>query len=89
MKQSEKMLELVKEYRQSGVSQKEFCLESGISLAKLNYWIGKSKSSAPAGFISLRAVPTRAELGIEYPNGVKISTGGADLSLIARLVKLY
>ncbi len=88
MNRTEKMLALVNDYRQSGMTQKEFCRESGIGMAKLNYWIAKSReASEPAGFVPLTSA-ARKEVTLEYPSGVKIAVDTSDLSLLSRLVKL-
>jgi hypothetical protein len=88
MNRTEKMLALVKDYRESGMTQKEFCRESGMGITKLNYWISKSReASAPTGFVPISSAP-RKEVTLEYPSGVRISIDTSDLSLISRLVKL-
>jgi hypothetical protein len=88
MNRTEQMLALVNDYRGSGMTQKEFCKEAGVGMAKLNYWISKSReASQPAGFVPLGS-NTRKEVTLEYPSGVKIAVESSDLSLISRLVKL-
>lgn len=87
------MFELVEEYERSGKSQKAYCQAAGIGLAKLNYWIReyRNRQQPPAGFIRVDAQPANQppELEILYPNGVRLRTAGADLSLISRLIRLY
>ncbi len=54
MEPKEKMLSMVDDYLCSGKIQKEFCKKAGVGIAKLNYWVRKSKEMAvPAGFIAL------------------------------------
>jgi len=88
MNRTEQMLALVNDYLQSGMTQKEFCKEAGIGLAKLNYWIAKSRENPePAGFVPLSSAAHK-EVTLEYPSGVKIAVSTSDLSLLSRLVRL-
>lgn len=87
------MYQLVESYRQSGKSQKEFCSQAGIGLAKLNYWIrryGEHRQPA-SGFIKLAPLSVeqqQQDLEIFYPNGVRLKASAADLSLISQLIHL-
>jgi hypothetical protein len=93
MKLQEQMYELVGTYEQSGQSQKEFCNQQGISLAKLNYWISKyrQEQQPSAGFFKIETIPAPGQQPVEicYPNGVKLIASGADLSLLSQLIRLY
>jgi len=77
------MLKLVKEFRQSGQSQKEFSSLHGLTEGKLNYWICKfeksqsedSPSVAPAKqFISIGVTPLQENRSIliRCQSGVEI-----------------
>jgi hypothetical protein len=46
MDQSEEMFKLVREWRESGVGESEFCRPHGITVAKFGYWAGKGKLAA-------------------------------------------
>lgn len=52
MKLQEEMFALVDEWRNSGLTKKNFLADRGISLSKFNYWCSKHKAegefSAPA-----------------------------------------
>jgi transposase-like protein len=93
MKLQEQMYQLVESYQQSGKSQKEFCSQQGIGLAKLNYWISKyrRRQQPLASFIKIETALAagQQELEICYPNGVRLKAPGADLSLISQLIHLY
>ena len=92
MKLQEKMYQLVESYQQSGKSQKEFCIQSGIRLAKFNYWIRKFRQQQPsAGFLKIETglASEQQELEICYPNGVRLKATAADLSLLSQLIRLY
>ena len=89
MNRSEEMFSLVDDYRQSGLTQKAFCSQAGIGLAKLNYWVSRSKEvSEPQGFVALAGMKTGKEVTLEYPSGVKLRVDTSDLLLISRLVNL-
>lgn len=89
----EKMFELVEECLHSGKTQKQYSQEVGIGYAKFNYWVCRyRKHQQPlttAGFIKVDTLPVSEELEICYPNGVRLKTTGADLSLISQLIRLY
>jgi hypothetical protein len=51
-KPSNQRLQMVNQFRQSGLSRKAFCKKRGIPLSTLNWWLRKTKpSSKPAGSI--------------------------------------
>jgi transposase-like protein len=93
MKLQEQMYQLVGCYEQSGQSQKEFCSQQGISLAKLNYWIRKYRleQQPSVGFLKIETslASEHQELEICYPNGVRLKAHAADLLLLSRLIRLY
>ena len=94
MNLEKQMFELVEDYLRSGKTQREYSLQSGIGRAKLNYWVCKYKSQQvepSAGFIRVEAASARGEQELEilYPNGVRLKSCGADLSLISQLIRLY
>ncbi|MBW3545575.1 MAG: IS66 family insertion sequence element accessory protein TnpB [Bacteroidetes bacterium] len=93
MRLQEQMYQLVASYEQNGQSQKEFCSQQGIGLAKLNYWIRKyrQQQQPSAGFLKIETIPASSQQHLEicYPNGVKLTLSGADLSLISQLIRLY
>lgn len=89
------MFELVEDYLKSGKTQREYSLQLGIGKAKFSYWVCKYKrqqEEPSAEFIKIEtasAVQQDHELEILYPNGVRLKAGGADLSLIRQLIRLY
>ena len=84
------MLSLVAQWRQSGQTQKEFCLVHGIKVCTLGYWIKRSSEQAvQGGFTEIRpSMDQKRKMEVIYPNGVRICTDG-DLSLIAKLLHIY
>lgn len=97
MDQSEAMFKLVREWRESGLSQSEFCKPHGITVAKFGYWAGKEKLAARltaekvGGFIQISSQqPTSSDsYQVVYPNGVKVNYQGTNLATLSQLIKLY
>lgn len=93
MKLQEQMYQLVESYEQNCQSQKEFCSQQGIGLAKFNYWIRKyrQQQQPSTGFLKIETSLTSGQQSLEicYPNGVKLTASGADLLLISQLIRLY
>lgn len=90
MEKREKMLNLVAEWRTSGVSQQQFCKSRGLTLGKFSYWVAQSKPKSDSGFIALQPdKPARSEyVEIHYPNGVMIKVDSRDLAVISGLIGL-
>ncbi len=89
----EYMFTLVRQWRESGLTRQEFCLQHGITLAKFGYWIARWKenqSGGESGFISLTPsrAGDRASISVIYPNGVRLEVPSADLGLLSRLIAL-
>jgi hypothetical protein len=55
LNKTDAMFDLVNQWQQSGISQKEFCALNGIKVATLGYWIKKykQKQTGYEGFASL------------------------------------
>jgi hypothetical protein len=90
----EKMFELVGDCLRSGKTQKAYSHQAGIGYAKFNYWACKYRErqrQTATGFVKVDTLPVRGQQDLEicYPNGVKLTTSGADLSLISQLIHLY
>lgn len=90
MKQKrEEMLNLVAQWRQSGLSQPEFCKSNGITLGKFSYWVAQSKPAEAGGFVSVKPHSVqKCDFEIHYPNGVMIKVNNPDLSVISGLIRL-
>jgi len=87
------MFTLVRQWRESGLTQKEFCLQHGITLGKFGYWISRWKedqSGGDNGFIPMGSPKTAGYpvLSVIYPNGVRLEVPSADLGLLSRLIAL-
>ena len=92
MSKHEEMYNLVTECQSSGLSAKAFSKERGISPSTFSYWIRKKKEEDhPGGFVEVDTGLKSSASAMEliYPNGVKLQMSSPDLTLIARLVKLY
>jgi len=58
---SNQRLQMVEQFRQSGLSRKAFCKRRGIPVSTLNWWLRKTKSSSnpqvPIKFSEVMVVP--------------------------------
>lgn len=90
MEKREQMLNLVAEWRKSGLSQHQFCKSRGLTLGKFSYWVAQSKPKSDSGFIALKPdKPIRSEqVEIHYPNGVIVKVGSLDLTVLSGLIGL-
>lgn len=84
------MLNLVTEWRESGLSQQQFCKQHNLTLGKFSYWVAQSRPKSASGFAALKPdKPTTSEqVEICYPNGVVIKVGSIDLRVIRGLIGL-
>lgn len=92
MSTQEQMFALVDEYRQSGLSAKDFCQQKKIGLPKFNYWIRKKRQlNSNSGFIKIASDQKLPHIPVEliYPNGVRLQLAAPDPALIASLLKIY
>lgn len=90
MSKREQMVNLVSEWRGSGLSQQRFSKEKGVTLGKLSYWVAQSKPKEDSSFVALKADPVKApeSLEIHYPNGVVVKVSRIDLTVISSLIGL-
>ena len=95
MEKREEMALLIKEFGQSGQTQKDFSASRGMRFHTFNYWFRKLKKEKEeaAGFSRVETgggfSPSGGQLELVYPNGVKLRTDLNDLSLLSRLIRLY
>ncbi|WP_432713016.1 IS66 family insertion sequence element accessory protein TnpA [Pedobacter sp.] len=84
------MIAMIEDWRSSGKSKKQYCLEKGINAAKFYYWYSRSKEteSTPGVFIPIEKRSGTREIEVFYPNGVKLKVDG-DLLLLSQLIHLY
>ena len=64
--------EILSAFDASGLTQKEFCAQHGISVATLAVWRKKLSAENPPGFIRLDLPPPRGEASVHFPNGVEL-----------------
>lgn len=96
----EVMFDLVREYRSSDLTQKEFCEQEGISVNQLRRWItlynksistGELSQNTSSGFSLVHFNRQNCINGFEinYPNGVSIKCHAEmDLSQLRQLIQL-
>ena len=85
----QEMFKFVESYRQSGLTQKQFCDQKGLSLYKFKYWITKYNKLKTASFIPLHVKESQPSNSyrIDLPNGIVIHlTGSEGLILISELI---
>ena len=92
MTKREKMFALIGEQEQGKQTISAFCADRDVKIKTFFYWRRKfiASRSGTAGFIPITP-PTNVEktaLRLSYPNGVNIHLSGADVSLIAQLIRL-
>ena len=90
------MYSYITQWKESGLSQKRFCLENKISSSNFFYWYKKyrKQNNRVSGFIPVR-VHQRSEkpydvLEIIYPNGVRLQlSAAAHPSIIGELIRMF
>jgi len=66
------MLDLVEQWRESGMTQKDFAESHEVKLSTLRYWIRKRRDEMSSGsFIPLNLSAGQA-IRLYYPNGMEI-----------------
>src|SRR5690625_5770304 len=74
MTKTQRMFTLVEQWKQSGITRKEFCRQADIKVGTFAYWVAKYKKdnqqSDPGGFVRVEASAQPASrVEITYPNG--------------------
>jgi len=84
------MSAMIEDWRLSGKSKKQYCLEHGLNVAKFYYWYARfnEKEDSHCGFIPIENNSDVNELEVIYPNGVKLKVK-VDLFLVSQLIRLY
>ncbi len=89
------MLLLIREWKESGINQKDFCRQHDLTMHSFYYWLRKYKQiNTPLenGFLPVEIKPpvngTRGDIQIHYPNGVQITLDkSVSISRIRALIK--
>lgn len=94
----DKWQRIIEEYLQSGISQKAFCEQRGLSLPQLVYYYGKFKPSksttANASFVPVKVAvhdkaPVASEIKLSLPNGFQCSfPSHTEATQIKRLIEV-
>jgi hypothetical protein len=91
----EEMTSHIKSWKESGQSQKQFCLSNNLRFHTFYYWLKKDRKQvnpSTGGFIPIRvqgrATDIDSNIEIQYPNGVRILVPSMDIQFIGRLVRL-
>jgi hypothetical protein len=90
------MYSYISQWKESGQSQKRFCLENKISSSNFFYWYKKyrKQSSPVSGFIPIRVHKGSEKqydvMEIIYPNGVRLQlSAAAHPSIIGELIRMF
>lgn len=76
--QRRQKLLMIEDWQQSGLSQKQYCLEHTIAYHVFHYWYKRSKSSLankvhePAAFVKLTAPATDIHTQLVWPDGKRL-----------------
>lgn len=91
----EEMAYHIQSWKESGVSQHQYCLSNNLRFNTFYYWLKKYRSkNSPLtdGFIPIQvqgdSFNTASNVEIHYPNGVHILVPSMDIQFIGRLVRL-
>ena len=95
-KRSLDMISIIREWEQSGQSQKVFCQARNIPHSKFYYWLRKLRdnqlSDGQTDFIAVRIRQNKSvgDLDIQYPNGVIIKLHSpVDLVMVKTLLQIF
>ena len=94
MSKREIMYGHVERWKQSGLSQSEYCTSVGIKLATFSYWLVKykreSSNSSSSSFITISKEQKieGKDYEIIYPNGVVLRINTINLLELSALLKL-
>ena len=92
----EEMAYHLKSWKESGLSQHQYCLSNNLRFSTFYYWRKKDRrqeNPLTDGFIPIRVKGTvsaaaDSNIEIQYPNGVRILVPSMDIQFIGRLVRL-
>lgn len=70
---TETMHTLVRQWKDSGLSQAKFATQHNLTLVKFRYWIKKLKepSGNEPAFVQLKGFPAQS-ISLRYPNGIEL-----------------
>jgi hypothetical protein len=89
------MFSLIREWKESGTNQQDFCRQHDLSMHAFYYWLRKYKqvnTASENSFLPVEIRPpangARDEIHIHYPNGVMITLDkSVSISRIRSLIK--
>jgi len=92
---TEEWFSLIQEFRTSGLSVKEFCINKGIHSSNFYYWVKRQRSADETGFLPVAISKPSAQpfsqqmVEIVYPNGVSLRFGSeVDIRMLSQLIRL-
>lgn len=91
IEKASQMAALIRELKESGLSQSAFAQEHNLKLTKLRYWIRKQHTSdvGESGFIQIGGSSLQT-IGLHFPNGVELTLPlQTPVSIIRSLVQAF
>ena len=90
LEKSEIWRQHIKNWKQSGLSQKVYCKQENLNFHAFNYWNQKISNKRGSDFVAIQPIKTASssEIRLELPNGLALSwSGEPDSDYIQSLVE--
>lgn len=90
----QQMFQLIEQWSQSSLSQKQFCQDNHIKPAMFNYWLRRyrqQQDTSSSAFLQVKVNTPQGDhrFTLEYPNGVRLMVpGDISPSTLGRLINL-
>jgi hypothetical protein len=91
MNKSEEKHLLVRQWKESGLTQTAYCESIGVKRTTFANRVGRIKKKELTGFLSITPTIGSAPESIEliYPNGVRLTTSGSDKHILYELIRCW
>jgi transposase-like protein len=67
---------IISEYRESGLSQQEFCTREGLNLSTFKYWLQDRGEGSSFSKLSVSTPPAECSIELSMPNGIVLRIRG-------------
>ncbi len=91
MKKAEQMRQLVRQWKESGLTQKVYCEKIGIKRTTFANWVKRSHDKTGQGFVAITP-PTRPvseSIELIYPNGVRLKASTTHIPILSELIRIF
>jgi transposase-like protein len=91
MKKSEQMLQSVQQWKESGLTQKDYCQMIGVKRTTFANWVRRSREKAGSGFLAISppSRPVSQSIEVVYPNGVRVKASTSDIPVLSALIRIF